>query len=71
MKLQKLMISLTGLALLMGVQACGPSPDNDVPADVVVSSVDHPEWSINANIYEVNTRQYTQEGTFEAFEEHL
>ena len=31
----------------------------------------HPEWSKNATIYEVNLRQYTSEGTFEAFESHL
>lgn len=31
----------------------------------------HPEWSKNATIYEVNLRQYTQEGTFKAFEKHL
>ncbi|MEO5998491.1 MAG: alpha-amylase family glycosyl hydrolase [Chitinophagaceae bacterium] len=31
----------------------------------------HPEWSKNATIYEVNTRQYTIEGTFTAFEAHL
>lgn len=30
-----------------------------------------PEWSKNANIYEVNIRQYTEEGTFKAFEKHL
>ncbi|MEZ5081981.1 MAG: alpha-amylase family glycosyl hydrolase [Bacteroidales bacterium] len=30
-----------------------------------------PEWSKNANIYEVNIRQYTKEGTFRAFESHL
>ena len=29
------------------------------------------EWAKNANIYEVNIRQYTQEGTFAAFEKHL
>ncbi len=32
---------------------------------------DHPAWSVNANIYEVNVRQYTPEGTFNAFAEHL
>lgn len=26
-----------------------------------------PSWSQNANIYEVNIRQYTPEGTFNAF----
>jgi glycosidase len=31
----------------------------------------HPEWSKNATIYEVNVRQYTKEGTFKAFAEHL
>ena len=31
----------------------------------------HPEWSKNSTIYEVNTRQYTPEGTFKAFEKHL
>jgi glycosidase len=35
------------------------------------SAVIHPEWSRNAVIYEVNIRQYTEEGTFEAFSEHL
>jgi alpha-amylase len=28
-------------------------------------------WSPDSNIYEVNIRQYTQEGTFRAFAEHL
>jgi cyclomaltodextrinase / maltogenic alpha-amylase / neopullulanase len=26
-----------------------------------------PEWAVNANIYEVNIRQYSSEGTFQAF----
>jgi hypothetical protein len=29
------------------------------------------EWKNAANIYEVNIRQYTEEGTFNAFAEHL
>jgi len=28
-------------------------------------------WAHNSNIYEVNTRQYTEEGTFNAFSKHL
>jgi alpha-amylase len=28
-------------------------------------------WSLNSNIYEVNVRQYTPEGTFDAFAKHL
>jgi glycosidase len=31
----------------------------------------HYDWSKNANIYEVNIRQYTPEGTFKAFQEDL
>ncbi|MEO6894671.1 MAG: alpha-amylase family glycosyl hydrolase [Ginsengibacter sp.] len=31
----------------------------------------HPKWSYSANIYEVNIRQYTPEGTFKAFAKHL
>lgn len=31
----------------------------------------HPEWAYNAVIYEVNIRQYTPEGTFSAFSQHL
>ncbi|WP_156152590.1 alpha-amylase family glycosyl hydrolase [Flammeovirga sp. OC4] len=33
--------------------------------------IKHPEWSKNATIYEANIRQYTKEGTFKSFEEHL
>ncbi len=29
------------------------------------------DWSHNTNIYEVNLRQYTEEGTFNAFAQHL
>ena len=31
----------------------------------------HPEWSKNAVIYQINTRQFTREGTFKAAESHL
>lgn len=30
-----------------------------------------PEWSADASIYEVNVRQYSPEGTFNAFTEHI
>lgn len=35
------------------------------------SIIDPPEWSYNANIYEVNIRQNTPEGTFNAFAEDI
>ncbi len=31
----------------------------------------HPQWSKNAVIYQINTRQFTPEGTFKAAETHL
>ena len=33
--------------------------------------MNHIDWSRNANIYEVNIRQYTNEGTINAFRKHL
>ena len=30
-----------------------------------------PDWANTATIYEVNIRQYTPEGTFNAFQNHL
>ena len=34
-------------------------------------SQDHTDWSYNLGLYEVNVRQYTEDGTFAAFETHL
>lgn len=33
--------------------------------------IHHPEWSRNATIYQINTRNFTEEGTFRAAEGHL
>ena len=35
------------------------------------TTVVHPDWSKNSSIYEVNIRQYTPEGTFKAFQNHV
>ncbi|HMG69395.1 MAG TPA: alpha-amylase family glycosyl hydrolase [Chitinophagaceae bacterium] len=43
---------------------------NPVASDVKL--VDgHPDWIMQGNIYEVNVRQYTPEGTFKSFEKSL
>ncbi len=42
-----------------------------LPLTEGVSQVHHPAWTGSANIYEVNIRQYTKEGTFAAFERDL
>lgn len=33
--------------------------------------IEHPEWSKNATIYQINTRQFTEAGSFRAVEKHL
>jgi glycosidase len=60
-----LAVLLLGSLLISG---CKETIREKIPP---VSSVVHPEWSKNAVIYEVNLRQYTPEGTFEAFAAHL
>ena len=45
-----------------------------IPSELIsqeLTSVKHPEWSYDKVIYEVNLRQYTEDGSFKAFEEHL
>ena len=60
-------LCIAGLFILLA--ACTQPSTMDAVAPV--SKVEHPEWSKNATIYEVNVRQYTPEGTFNAFSEHL
>ena len=60
-------LCIAGLFILSA--ACTQPSTMDAMAPV--SKVEHPEWSKNATIYEVNVRQYTPEGTFNAFSEHL
>ncbi len=45
------------------------APKTETPTETVVAA--HPEWIMQGNIYEVNVRQYTPEGTFNAFAQHL
>ena len=51
--------------------SCQMQQPADDSVDQQVSTVSHPEWSKNAVMYEVNVRQFTPEGTFNAFAEHL
>lgn len=61
----KKLIAASFIFLVLFV-ACKSKPSNDS------SLTDgHPSWIMQGNIYEVNTRQYTPEGTFKAFEKHL
>ncbi len=55
------------LSLICFLLACKPEPK---PAPIT-SPPSPPEWTRTAVIYEVNVRQYTPEGTFEALGTHL
>jgi glycosidase len=47
-----------------------PSDTNQIESSTQMTKK-APEWTKNANIYEVNIRQYTPEGTLKAFTGHL
>jgi glycosidase len=65
----RVLIAFTILALT----ACAPAqrPRAATAAVPTAVVVDHPAWSRAATIYEVNVRQYTPDGTFAAFRQHL
>jgi glycosidase len=65
-----LSIVLLILALVVTIAGCSVSGKKK-ELKPFESEVVHPEWSKNAVIYEVNIRQYTPEGTFNAFATHL
>jgi glycosidase len=68
----KLLFVLLPFAALIVFVAC-TAPKKEAPARKTApqSFVVHPDWSRNATIYEVNIRQFTPEGTFDAFLEHI
>jgi len=53
------------------IYSCKAKVKPEIKKSEKISQVVHPEWSKNAVIYEVNIRQFTPEGTFNAFAEHL
>jgi glycosidase len=58
-------------ALLMLTIASCTGLQQQVNENIPASTVRHPSWSHNAVLYEVNLRQYTPEGTINAFMQHL
>ena len=60
------------LVLLTAViSSCSNPQDKSVATSDTATIDGHPAWIMNGNIYEVNMRQYTPEGTFKAFSAHL
>lgn len=61
-----LKLLLTSLIVLLSLfSACSEGHEHATEKSDTTFIV--PEWAVNANIYEVNIRQYSQEGTFHAF----
>ncbi|WP_234408968.1 hypothetical protein [Marinilabilia salmonicolor] len=62
------------LAVLFLISSCQTASQKDASKEAsseYTSNSPLPEWTKDAVIYEVNIRQYTEEGTFNAFAEHL
>ena len=63
-------VTLTIITLLTAFVSCN-TPQVQEEAIGFPEGSTAPEWTRNASIYEVNIRQYTPEGTINAFSEHL
>ena len=66
MILRKLLLAVP--AILLFANSCTNIEERKT---VPVAASGIPAYVLQSNIYEVNVRQYTPEGTFKAFEAHL
>lgn len=65
---QILPVYLSGLLFLsLLISGCSEPQNTDMSQEAFA----HPDWSYNATIYELNTRQFTAEGTFKAAQQRL
>lgn len=72
-KLKRVICGVIAAAMLASMTACfSDNKKETFTEDKVVSdNRTQADWIKDAVIYEVNVRQYTDEGTFNAFSEHL
>lgn len=66
--MRNLYFSILAIALTLATIGCQP---NKTEAELPERTDGHPTWIMQGNIYEVNIRQYTPEGTLNAFAKHL
>jgi glycosidase len=82
MRIKKILLSWILIPIIAGITSiiCFNSCRNGKQSDIAMktniplagySEVVNQDWVKNAVIYEVNIRQYTPEGTFNAFSQHL
>jgi alpha-amylase len=57
--------------IAIGISCNNNTQVQSTSADTTAAIDGHPAWIQQGNIYEVNVRQYTPEGTFKAFEKNL
>ena len=62
----RLLILMTLPMMVMQALSCKTETAEE-ETEMTANRVTPPDWSHSANLYEVNIRQYTPEGTFEAF----
>ncbi|MBX7514687.1 alpha-amylase [Qipengyuania sp. GH38] len=73
--MRKVILSVAAAALAAGgAYAMSNAPEDPgstawEPRDTV--TIEHPEWSRDAILYQINTRHFTEEGTFKAAQEQL
>jgi cyclomaltodextrinase / maltogenic alpha-amylase / neopullulanase len=65
--MKRLFLLLITIAVI-SLYACDRADLETAPVQI---STNPPEWSYNASIYEVNVRQFSEEGTFEALRREL
>ncbi|GAB1403126.1 MAG: alpha-amylase family glycosyl hydrolase [Lentimicrobiaceae bacterium] len=70
-KLRTRTLLLLTISVLFIFSSCGTQTGGDQQQSGKITQVKHPEWSKNLSIYEVNIRQFTPEGTFNALKAHL
>lgn len=79
-KPKKWLVAVPLMISILGLSACGGTSGGDTgegdkkpqgEKEPISRSAPVPEWADQAVMYEVNVRQYTKEGTFRAFAEHL
>jgi glycosidase len=70
MKLPHIPATIAAVLVITQLVACKLSnkeKEAGKPAADTVAVIEHPAWIAQSNVYEVNVRQFTREGTFAAF----
>ncbi len=70
MNSNRLALYLLLMAFTIGAVSCKQN-NSKVENQSGITQVKHPDWSKDVSIYEINVRQFTPEGTFDALTGHL